>query len=457
MKGFVQNRVIGVTCLLLTSIALIFNASGWTVFVNLLSFGVFVGTMMESQVRSMFNAVRLSFYNIVFCQFRFIRDLASQDVVKAKFARRLLTYSYMGIPVIIIVLFFLIYRVSNPVFDGYVADLSFGLSEFLSNIFSGVSWQWLATLFGGMIISVYPLVHVVSRPILDEDSTSTIQLNRVRRKIRFTFNLVGLKNEFKAGLFLLIMLNALIAIINAIDIYWVWFNFEWEGEYLKQFVHEGTYLLILSILISVAIVLYFFRGNLNFYFANIWLKRLCYAWLAQNAILALSVAIRNIHYIDNFALAGKRIGVMFFIALVLFGIYSVFVKVRKTKSNFYLFHVNTIAILLVLVSSALPNWSALIASYNFNHAHVSFLHLDYLSTFDVESLPYLDHSLDELRQLEAIQKEKFPFEEQYMSADEYYLIIQDKKTALRSELEEATWQEWTWPRKQAADYLLAKE
>jgi hypothetical protein len=210
-----------VTCLLLTSIALIFNAFGWTVFVNLLSFEVFVGTMMESQMRSMFNAVRLSFYNIVFCQFRFIRDLASQDVVKAKFARRLLTYLYMGIPVIIIVLFFLIYRVSNPVFDGYVADLSFGLSEFLSNIFSGVSWQSLATLFGGMIISVYALVHMASRPILDEDSTSTIQLNRVKRKIRFNFNLVGLKNEFKAGLFLLIMLNALIAIINAIDIYWV--------------------------------------------------------------------------------------------------------------------------------------------------------------------------------------------------------------------------------------------
>lgn len=94
--------------------------------------------------------------------------------------------------------------------------------------------------------------------------------------------------------------------------------------------------------------------------------------------------------------------------------------------------------MFVLVSSALPNWSAFIASYNFKHAHVSFLHLDYLSTFDVESLPYLDHSFDELRRLEAIQKEKFPFEEQFMSADEYYLIIKDKKTALQSELEEET-------------------
>ena len=65
-KGFVQNRIIGVTCLLLTSIALIFNAFGWTVFVNLLSFEVFVGTMMGSQMRSMFNAVRLSFITSFF-------------------------------------------------------------------------------------------------------------------------------------------------------------------------------------------------------------------------------------------------------------------------------------------------------------------------------------------------------------------------------------------------------
>jgi hypothetical protein len=63
-------------------------------------------------------------------------------------------------------------------------------------------------------------------------------------------------NEYKAGIVLLIALNALLLFVNIIDIKWVWIGFEFEGQYLKEFVHKGTYLLILSIIISIGIVLY---------------------------------------------------------------------------------------------------------------------------------------------------------------------------------------------------------
>src|SRR5690606_3335407 len=101
---------------------------------------------------------------------------------------------------------------------------------------------------------------------------------------------------------------------------------------------------------------------------SVWLRRLCYAWLAQNTILTISVLIRNLHYIDHFSLAGKRIGVVFFLAIVLFGIYSVFVKVKHQKSAFYLFKVNSLSVFVILLLSALPNWKQVIATYNFTHA-----------------------------------------------------------------------------------------
>ena len=99
--------------------------------------------------------------------------------------------------------------------------------------------------------------------------------------------------------------------VNIIDIDWVWLNFEYEGEInLTQFVHEGTYLLILSILISMGIILYFFRKNLNFYPGKQKLQIITYIWIAQNAVLAVSVAARNKHYTHHSGHANTRIAVV---------------------------------------------------------------------------------------------------------------------------------------------------
>jgi hypothetical protein len=56
-------------------------------------------------------------------------------------------------------------------------------------------------------------------------------------------------------------------------------------------VHEGTYLLILCILMAMGVLLWFFRGNLNFLPDNERLRWLAHLWLAQNAMLALSVGV----------------------------------------------------------------------------------------------------------------------------------------------------------------------
>src|SRR5690606_28371186 len=92
-----------------------------------------------------------------------------------------------------------------------------------------------------------------------------------------------LQTEYKIGLLVLAVLNLLLLAVNVIDIQWVWIGFEVPLHFnLRQFVHEGTYLLILSILISIGIVLYLFRGSLNFHPKNKWLKILGKAWIIQN-------------------------------------------------------------------------------------------------------------------------------------------------------------------------------
>ena len=145
----------------------------------------------------------------------------------------------------------------------------------------------------------------------------------------------AIHSEAAIGILLLGSLNALLLLLNALDIHHVWFNFHFEGQYLKSFVHQGTWLLIVSIVLGALIVLYYFRGDLNFHTGNRTIKVLSYLWLTQNAVLVVSVAIRNYWYIHHYALAYKRIGVAFFLLATLVGLLLIMVKVRNQRSRHF--------------------------------------------------------------------------------------------------------------------------
>lgn len=323
-----------------------------------------------------------------------------------------------------------------------------GLVQYLEYIDLLIIVTFLISLF----LSNFFLLRTSNSFIIRKDFESSDELKRTKNNKQKSFKLNALKNEYKAGIFLLLILNAILLIVNVIDIYWVWFNFEWEGQYLKQFVHEGTYLLIFSIIISIIIVLHFFRGNLNYLYNNKLLRIISFIWLVQNGILTISVAIRNFWYINYFSLAYKRIGVIIFLILTIYGLYTVMMKVHQRKSSFYLFKSNVFALYIVLIVSSIFNWDTIIAKYNFKHSDKSFLHLDYLSTLSDKALPYLDIPLSELSRIDNIQKDKFPFEEKFMTPEQYVQLIEDRKIVFRKKWQSKSFLSWNLP-----EYLTYKK
>ena len=213
----------------------------------------------------------------------------------------------------------------------------------------------------------------------------------MRRLNIFTIKMNSLKTEHKIGLILLIMVNALILILNILDIRFLWFGFvSSQVENLAYYVHEGTYTLIFSIVLSMLILLYYFRGNLNFYSGNKLFKSLAYLWIIQNAVMAVSVALRNIYYIQYYyALSYKRIGVMIFLLLVFIGLITMFLKIMQRRTTYNIFKMNCLAAFAIMLLISSFSWDVSIARFNLMNPDKKAIDVQYLFTLSDDVLPVL--------------------------------------------------------------------
>ncbi|MCL2312041.1 MAG: DUF4173 domain-containing protein [Firmicutes bacterium] len=290
--------------------------------------------------------------------------------------------------------------------------------------------------------------------IYEHDLSSSNNLKRIRRKDFSSFRATALKTQYITGVVLLFMLNALILCFNYIDITNIWIGFEWDGSFLKEFVHEGTWILLFSVFISAIIALYFFNNNLNFYSKNKLLKQLTVLWIVQNLIMTISVVIRNLYYINYFGLAYKRIAVLFFLALVAIGLITIIIKVLKIKSNYFLWRINGFSLLIVLTLSALFNWDIIIAKYNFKHHNRSLIEYRFIYNLSDATLPYTTKTLEQLSDINAVQIKTMPFDisQNYLwSYQKYYENINKRRDDFLNNYKSRKVLEWNLP-----DYLAFK-
>lgn len=460
LKGL--NLLTSLTGVVLTAFFTVIHHSLLSYIVNFSVFFIFIGVVIAPEIRSFLNSILLSISNFGSSQVKFFQQFFKEKKKSKSIFYSLRKSRIYLIPMLILLLFIVIYSWSSPKFSEVLSEIASSIQEALNFLFAQIDLNILYTFFLGLIISNFIFIRVVDQSVLSNELGKSDLLFRSRITTKRNFKALALKNEYLSAIFLFFGLNVLILLLNITDIRYVWFNFEWTGEYLKQFVHTGTYFLIFAILISIVLVLYFFRNNLNFFQKNKWLKYLCYIWLIQNALLAISVSIRNLYYINHFALAYKRIAIIFFLLLVIYGLYTVFMKVRDRKSNFYLLRTNTFSLLLVLIIASGFNWDKIIAQFNFRNADKSFVHLDFLSNLSNSALTDLDKPLDSLSKMDIEQTEKYAFkssssfgrERTYMTPENYFHKINYRKIAFKKEWESKSWLSWNYAEAKAYERLF---
>lgn len=395
-RSFSKEVLFAFTAMLISGLMVVWHNSGLSISMHIISTMIFLGVVKQKEITTVWEGF-LGFMTNYFSQpIAYFRSLNAQ-----KSNSPLLNFCFrffkVGIiPLLLIFLFFVIYQNANPKFEA----LTHSFTQFIAELFTDFSFaHFIFLLFGFSLIALaLKSNHIKLSPFIQK---SDDLVRQKKRKVNLhplapkSSLLAELLAEHKIGLLLLAGLNLLLLVVNIIDIQWIWFGFEVPLDFnLKQFVHEGTYLLILSILISIGIVLYFFRGSLNFYPKNKTFVILGKLWIIQNVILSLSVFLRNYHYIDYHGLAGKRIGVIIFLTMVVFGLLTLFIKVNKRKTAAYLLRINGWFILFTLVLMSCLHWDRIIVSHNLNHDNPAEIDVDYYLQLSPTVFPIIFKNLD---------------------------------------------------------------
>lgn len=190
---------------------------------------------------------------------------------------------------------------------------------------------WFATLFSGMLLFV-PALRSASYSVVE----NTFKNRRAdpaapqHRKLQWLLVLAGV--------------NLVFLLTNTLDVIYLWIRRAApSGVSSTSYLHEGVYSLIfVTILAGVLLAVLFNAGTAVSRSRP--LRILGFAWVVQNVFLIGGVAFRLWLHIENFCLTPRRLGVAFFLVLVLAGFALLVLYIVREKSLRWLAGSNLLAV-----------------------------------------------------------------------------------------------------------------
>ena len=361
------------------------------------------------------------------------------------------------IPAIIILVYVLLYSGSNATFASFFTGIAEFTEKWINQMLEQLNMPWIFFIVFGLIITSCIIMGLPEAKAFSYRIDGSSWLSRKKipgspyRNKRFpgeirTFKLHAIRRELKSGVLLLVAVNILLLAYNITDIQQNWFGFTVPEKFsLKSFIHQATWYLVISILLSMAILLYYFRGNLNFYSRNRTLKILAYAWIIQNTILCISVLLRNMHYIQYHGLAYKRIGVLLFLVLTAIGLISFSIKINKLKSISWLVKFNAVAVFTSFIVMSMVNWDMKILRYNLEHPNISEIDIDFYLRLSPQTYPVLLGNLPVIEKQIAAHHAKTTRWSKVNSPEQFNAILSDKCQKFITQYETLGWPSYNLP------------
>jgi len=362
---------------LVSSSAIFFNSSVLAILTNICGLLLLSAYSFDTATSAIFSFL-FSCYSVASSVVYAIIDAsarAEKDDEKENSQQKTYKFFTIFIVALLCLLFFVLYRNSNPLFESNTQWINFNF----------ISFSWVVfTVFGFFIL--YGLFY--HRTLIQVDSWEKgLALDNAPaatdRKSQHS-------SEISAGILLFAFLNLMLIVLNWGDINTIWLKGALpKGISHSDFVHNGVSLTILSIVIATVLIMFLYRNNFQSIKNSRILKLLVCAWIIQNLVMLFSTACRNQFYIHDYNLTYKRVGVYVWLFLAAIGLAVTYLKIRQEKSNWFLVRSNFAVWFCFLTLSCTLNWDVLITRYNLNNKPLSEIDFYYLFSLSEANIPDL--------------------------------------------------------------------
>ena len=303
--------------------------------------------------------------------------------------------SVVLIPTFFIILFFAVYSAGSEHFSKIFTDFHFEFN-FWEFFVLGLLGFFIAFNYWNFKIDhfIFDWNHHLKNDFLNEDKIQ-----------KPTYSFLDLDAERKSGVVSFLALNILLLIFIITFNYEQFIEIPKTPNQLSSETHDRVNAVILSILMAIGVIMFYFKGSFNFDKKAKSLKILANIWIVLNVVLVISAFVKNSEYIINLGITYKRLGVYAFLILSMIGLVLTFLKIQKQKTNAFLFnHMVWYFYGTILVCSFI-NWGNLATVYNIKNNKGDFYFLRLLNFNDEVLSVKFPHS--DTTKIEYEQKKPF--------------------------------------------------
>ncbi|WP_265132488.1 DUF4173 domain-containing protein [Chryseobacterium oranimense] len=326
------------------------------------------------------------------------------------------TLAFIIIPLLFISIFFGIYSVGSDHFAAVFRDYELDI-----NI-----WQVLALSVLGFFIAFNYWNYAVERFIykknhlLDEDFQDADKIQKA------TYSFLDLNAERTSGVISFFCLNILLIFFIITYNYEQFYEVSKTPVQLSEETHERVNAVILSIIMAVLVIMFYFKAGFNFDSKAGFLKILAKIWIVLNAILVCSAALKNYEYIISYGYTYKRLGVFAFLLLALIGLALTFIKIQRKKRNAFLFNTMIWYFYGTILACSYVNWGGIITSRNMKRKDfaVSY-HLEKINFSEKGLLKYADGKNDLKLKKKVLEKIKAEKSKTFLSKILYFETLKE--------------------------------
>ena len=268
------------------------------------------------------------------------------------FAKKFITF--VVIPGLFVTIFFFIYSFGSDHFANLFRDSELDF-EPLTVIILAVIGFYIGFIFWNFGVErfIFKQNHH-----LKDDFSGIIKLEKP------TFSFLDIDSERVSGFISLSALNILLLVFVVTYNYEQFYEVTTSADTLSAETHDRVNAVIMSIIMAILVILFYFKNGFNFDEKATSLKISAKIWIVLNGTLVLSAIIKNAEYISGFGLTYKRLGVYAFLTMALIGLIFTFIKIQNRKTNAFLFNKMFWASYGLILVCSYVNWGGIITSNN---------------------------------------------------------------------------------------------